>query len=321
MRIEEFKNDVDKGLSSCLKSLPSKYFYDKKGDELFVKIMHLPEYYVTRAEFEIFKSQTKNIITSLELNTNIYFELIEFGAGDGVKTKELLHVLDKENYKFEYVPIDISQNAIDTLDEKLSIELPNVSIKPKQGDYFEILKSLKDNHHPKVVLFLGSNIGNMTDETATKFIYRLGAYINHNDKLLLGVDLIKSKSIVLPAYNDSQGVTKEFNLNLLHRINCELDADFVLADFYYQPDYSEKEGIVKSYLVSAKAQNVRIKKINKVYKFTKGEKILTEISRKYNDKTINEIICNTDFKIIGKLSDSKKYFSNYILSKLTSENN
>ncbi len=105
--LEEFKNDVNKGLSSCLKSLPSKYFYDKNGDELFVKIMHLPEYYVTRAELEIFKSQTNNIITSLELNTNIYFELIEFGAGDGLKTKELLNVLDKENYKFEYVPIDI----------------------------------------------------------------------------------------------------------------------------------------------------------------------------------------------------------------------
>lgn len=136
--------------------------------------MHLPEYYLTRAELEIFKHQTKNIITALEINPKTYFQLLEFGAGDGLKTTKLLHVLDKENYKFEYVPIDISRNALNSHEKKLSIELPNVSIKPKQDDYFEALKSLKDDHQPKVVLFLGSNIGNMTDETASKFIYRLG---------------------------------------------------------------------------------------------------------------------------------------------------
>ncbi|MBK5209763.1 MAG: L-histidine N(alpha)-methyltransferase [Flavobacteriaceae bacterium] len=313
--LEKFIKDVDKGLSSYEKSIPSKYFYDKNGDELFIKIMHLPEYYVTRAELEIFKHQTKKIITALEINTKTYFQLIEFGAGDGLKTKELLRVLDKENYKFEYVPIDISQNALNSLQKKLSIELPNVSIKPKQGDYFEALKLLKDNHHPKVVLFLGSNIGNMTDETASKFIYRLGAFIYPNDKLFLGVDLIKSQSIVLPAYNDSQGITKDFNLNLLKRINCELDANFEINNFYHHPEYSEKEGVVRSYLVSTVEQNVSIKKIRKVYKFKKGEKILTEISRKYNDETINEMIKKTDFKIIEKLSDSKKYFSNYVLVK------
>jgi len=120
---------------------------------------------------------------------------------------------------------------------------------------------------------------------------------------------------VLPAYNDSQGITKDFNLNLLKRINCELDANFEINNFYHHPEYSEKEGVVRSYLVSTVEQNVSIKKIEKVYKFKKGEKILTEISRKYNDEIINEMIKNTDFKIIGKLSDSKKYFSNYVLVK------
>lgn len=312
---EEFKNDVDKGLKSSPKTLPSKYFYDKKGSELFVQIMHLPEYYVTRAEHEIFKKQTKNIIEALQLNVDSYFELIELGPGDGLKTKELLHLLDLEKYKFDYFPIDISQNALNKLEKTINSELPNVSIKKKQGDYFQVLKSLKDSCHHKVILFLGSNIGNMSDDLAYNFIYKLGANLSTNDKLLLGVDLIKSELIVRPAYNDSKGITREFNLNLLKRINHELGGDFDLDKFSHHPEYSEKEGIARSYLKSSVEQKVSIKKIGKTYNFAKGESILTEISRKYNDENINKLISNTDFKIIKKLSDSKKYFSNYVLTR------
>lgn len=311
-----FKKVIDKCLSSDPKHLPSEYFYDKKGDELFIQIMNLPEYYLTRAELEIFKKQTKNIIETLQLNKNEYFELIEFGAGDGSKTKVLLQLLDKENYKFDYFPIDISKNALDSLEEKLNKELPNISIKKKQGEYFQVLKSLKNSNNLKVVLFLGSSIGNMADELASKFINELCNYLNYNDKLFLGVDLIKSESIILPAYNDNQGVTRDFNLNLLNRINLELDANFAIDKFYHQPEYSENDGIARSYLVSSIEQVVSIIKIGKTYKFAKGEKILTEISRKYNDDILNKIICNSDFKITEKLIDSKKYFSNYILQKV-----
>lgn len=312
---EEFIKDVDEGLSSEPKSLPSKYFYDKKGDELFVQIMHMPEYYLTRAEHEIFKNQTKNIIEALQLNTDTYFELIELGAGDGSKTKELLQLLDKDNYKFDYFPIDISQNALDKLERTINKELPNVSVKKKQGDYFQVLESLKDSHHHKVILFLGSNMGNMSDEIASLFIYKLGANLGFNDKLFLGVDLIKSKIIILPAYNDSKGITRDFNLNLLNRINIELEANFNIDKFTHQPEYIEKEGVAKSHIVSSIEQKVYIKKIDKTYNFAKGEKILTEISRKYNDEIINKIISDTDFRITGKLNDSKKYFSDYVLTK------
>ena len=143
--IDIFKKDVEEGLSDSPKYLPSKYFYDKKGDELFTKIMHLPEYYLTRAELEIFSNQSKKIIDSLQLDKNVFFELIEFGAGDGLKTKKLLGLLDKEKYKFEYVPIDISQNVLDILKSSLQKELPNVIVKPKQGDYFQVLNDLKNN--------------------------------------------------------------------------------------------------------------------------------------------------------------------------------
>ncbi len=313
--IEIFKKDVEEGLSDSSKSLPSKYCYDKKGDELFTKIMHLPEYYLTRAELEIFSNQSKKIIDSLQLNKNVFFELIEFGAGDGLKTKQLLSLLDEEKYKFEYVPIDISQNVLDILKSSLEKELPNVIVKPKQGDYFQVLNDLKNNKHLKIVFFLGSNIGNMPDIKAAEFIYEIGSYLNDNDKLFLGVDLIKDKAIVLPAYNDSHGVTKEFNLNLLNRINNELEATFKPDNFKHEVEYSEYEGIVKTYLVSNINQTVRINAVQKDFYFNEGEKILTEISRKYNDEIINKLILDTDFKIIEKLTDSNIYFSDYILVK------
>ncbi len=313
--IDEFKKDVANGLEAAEKSIPSKYFYDKKGDELFIEIMHLPEYYVTNAELEIFKTQTSDIVDALNLQKETYFELIEFGAGDGLKTVELLRFLDNENYKFDYIPIDISQNALNSIKKRFENSIPNVSVKPMLGDYFKVLNSLKNSSHKKVVLFLGSNIGNMDDEMAASFIYNLGSYLNNNDEILLGVDLIKSESVVLPAYNDSQGVTREFNFNLLRRINKELEADFIIDNFSHQPEYSEETGVVKSFLVSAIDQSISINKLNKKYNFKKGEKMQTEISRKYNDSIIQEIIEKTDLKISGKLSDSRGYFSDYILIK------
>lgn len=313
--IEQFKKDVDTGLSAASKHLSSKYFYDKRGDELFIKIMHLPDYYLTRSELEIFQKKSHDIVDLLQVNPNEYFELIELGAGDGLKTKELLKSLKDDNYKFDYFPIDISKNALNNLETSLSKELPTVSVKKKQGDYFEVLESFKDTQHPKVVLFLGSNIGNLDDNKAFEFIYKLGSNLGKNDKLLLGVDLIKPASIVLPAYNDKEGITAAFNLNLLHRINTELDANFNLAGFVHAPEYSEKDGIAKSYLVSTKTQTIAIKKLNKSFQFEKGEKIFTEISRKYNDEIIQKIIKHTDFNIQDRLTDSKKYFANYILNR------
>ncbi len=314
--ITQFKKDVDKGLSDFPKTLPSKYFYDKKGDELFVRIMNLPEYYLTRAEHEIFKKQKHKILQKLELDPNQHFELIELGAGDGTKTKELLKVLENEGYNFDYIPIDISQNALDQLENELSEEFPKLSVKKKQGDYFDVLTSLYDTLYPKVVFFLGSNIGNMSDDLATKFIYKLGESLRPNDKLFLGVDLIKSASIVLPAYSDSRGITKAFNINLLSRINKELDGDFNTNSFLHEAKYSENDGIAKSYLVSVKKQTVSLNGSGKKYDFEHGEKILTEISRKYNDKILSQILKDTDFVITDKLTDSKGYFADYILKRM-----
>lgn len=312
---EQFKIDIETGLSDSPKTLSSKYFYDEIGDALFVKIMHLPEYYLTRAELDIFKNKSNQIIDAFKIDKDTYFELIELGAGDGLKTRELLQRLLNQGYNFGYVPIDISQNALDQLEVSLKNDLPALSVKKQQGDYFEILADLKTSNHPKVILFLGSNIGNMNDEIAGQFIYELGANLSANDKLLIGVDLIKDESIVLPAYNDSQGITQAFNLNLLNRINNELGGNFDIEQFSHQPEYSESDGIAKSFLVSLKRQDVYIEALGQTYEFQKDEKIATEISRKYNDEIINGLIDKTDFKINEKLMDEKEYFANYIFTK------
>ena len=217
--MSQFKKDVIEGLSSEPKFLLSKYFYDEIGDDLFVQIMDMPEYYLSRSEFEIFSQKTNELINAFEVDKSGAFELIELGAGDGTKTKELLKELLKQGYKFDYTPIDISDNALTLLKANLLTEMPTLNVVPKQGDYFEVLSSFKESKRKKVILFLGSNIGNLTDDLSAKFLNQLNQNINSGDCLLLGVDLIKDVNVVLPAYNDEQGITSRFNLNLL--VDCK----------------------------------------------------------------------------------------------------
>lgn len=311
----QFRQDVHFGLSLPQKQLSSKYFYDKTGDELFMQIMQMPEYYLTRAEAEIFSQQSEQMIDLFGLKKDQFFELIELGAGDGTKTQKLLATLSAQHYDFDYIPIDISGNVLEHLEVSLAKQLPDVSVKVQQGDYFEALAQLHENHNPKVILFLGSNIGNQTDAQATKFIYDLGANLNPGDKLLIGVDRVKPEYIVLPAYDDKSGVTKAFNLNLLQRINNELGGDFIIDQFEHAPEYDEEEGVARSFLVSKVNQVVSIASLEASYHFKKDERIHMEISRKYTNEILHKIIKDTDFEIIGELSDSKNYFSDFILER------
>ena len=307
--LNQFKKEVLDGLSKTpQKSLPSKYFYDKKGDDLFVQIMALPEYYLTRSEMEIFQEKTEDIISALSLNKENKYSLIELGAGDGTKTVHLLKALVNKNINFEYFPVDISQNALDGIKSYLRTEVPTLIVKPNHNDYFKALENLKQDGTIKIILFLGSNIGNLVDELATEFIYQLGSNLFKGDKIILGVDLKKPKAIVLPAYNDSKGVTAEFNLNLLDRINKELGANFNRAQFEHAPTYDEHIGIAKSYIKSKIKQSVIIDGIE--FYFEKDELIHTEVSRKYDDQVLKQILSKTDIRWENKITDSKQYFAN-----------
>lgn len=312
---DEFAQDVLTGLSSNPKYISSKYFYDKVGSDLFVQIMHSDEYYVTDAELDIFQNKTSEIIDGLALDKDQEYEIIELGAGDGSKTIHLLSALLEREYSIEYIPIDISIDALKGLEKSLSTQLPDLSIKAQHGEYFSVLNQLKNNKLPKIILFLGSNLGNLTDEQSTEFIYALGCELQTNNKILLGLDMIKSREIVLPAYNDAKGITAEFNYNLLRRMNRELDADFVIDQFIHAPDYIESEGIAKSFLKSLVDQKVTIGRLNKIFYFNKGELLQTEMSRKYNDEVIGNILNKTDFKITDKIVDSKNLYANYIIEK------
>lgn len=313
--MEEFENDVLQGLSSSPKQLSSKYFYDKVGDRLFQQIMALPEYYLTRAENEILSTQTKIITDALKVSDNHQFELIELGAGDGSKTLHLLRHLTAQNFDFNYLPIDISSNALQGLSTKLKSELPSLNVSPKQGTYFNVLDDLGKSKVPKIVLFLGSNIGNLLDDQAKAFVMQLSNSLQAGDKVLLGVDRIKSREIVLPAYNDSQGVTSAFNLNLLTRINRELNADFNLDAFVHVPEYSEDDGVARSFIQSTQDQEVTIGALGQKFVFEKGEKIHTEISRKYNREILTSILENSDFEIVEEFTDTEALFSDYLLVK------
>lgn len=313
--IEQFKLDILEGLGKPEKTLPSKYFYDQKGDKLFQEIMALPEYYLTRSELLIFQSQAADIVSSFACSKNQKFELIELGAGDGTKTIELLKELTAQGYDYDYVPIDISQNALDGLHTMLQLKMPTLKIKPQQGTYFGVLQDLKHKEIPKVILFLGSNLGNLDDSSASQFLYQLGANLSEGDKILLGLDQIKPKHLVLPAYNDSKGITREFNLNLLDRINRDLGGNFNREHFDHAPEYDELEGIAKSYIVSLADQEVHIKALNRSFQFAQGEKIHTEISRKYTDAILNQLLEPTDFEWQHKFHDPSHYFANYVLQK------
>ena len=311
--IEQFKADVANGLSATPKSLLSKYFYDEIGDKLFVQIMHMPEYYLTDAEMEIFEHQAEKLAALLAPATGT-FDLIELGAGDGTKTVHLLKELQKHR-EFCYKPIDISSHALASLKDFLQSEMPDLKVETQQGDYFEVLKGIADNGNPKAILFLGSNLGNMLDHNAKRFLSSLDNAMNAEDKLLLGLDLKKKREVVLPAYNDAAGITKAFNLNLLTRINNELGGNFDVDSFEHAPEYNEEEGVAKSYIRSKVDQEVRIDSLGESYYFEKGERIHMEISRKYNEEILNAILGDTSLVLQEVIKDSKNLFADFILTK------
>lgn len=303
--IEQFKKDVDTGLSASIKHLSSKYFYDDIGSQIFQKIMAMPEYYLTDSEFEILSLQAKQI--AKKLNFKDSFNIIELGAGDGYKTIRLLKNFTELGLDFTYVPVDISKKAIDILLEKVANEIPGFKVKPFVGDYFKLLSAMP-NDIPSLVLFLGSNIGNFKQEAAQSFLNSIQSHLKPNDKLLIGFDLQKNPITIKNAYDDPHGITKAFNMNLLHRINKELGADFRLDKFDFYCHYNPINGEVKSYLVSLKQQDVYIKSLDKTYSFDFNELIWTELSKKYAVTEVENLCIASNFKLTYNFLDCKHYF-------------
>ncbi len=306
--LSQFAEDVRRGLSVSPKSLSSKYFYDDEGSRLFQEIMKLPEYYLTGCENEIFSTQTDAIYHSFANGDNA-FDLIELGAGDGTKTAVLVDHFLKQNAEISYSPIDISQEALDALTEKFNAEFPDLAMKTLNGDYFRILKSLKNSRgRRKVLLFLGSNIGNFSRSQALDFFRQLRAVMNPNDLLFIGFDLQKDPHVIANAYDDAAGVTAEFNLNLLRRINRELGGNFDLDKFTHYANYRPVEGSARSFLVSREQQTIHIDALNRDFQFDQWEAVFMEISQKYSLKMIADLAAESGFEVKQNFFDSKGYY-------------
>jgi dimethylhistidine N-methyltransferase len=310
-----FAQDISLGLNSTPKTLSSKYFYDAKGDKLFQQIMALPEYYLTRKEFEILEKQHEEILKPI-LDLGVPFNLVELGAGDGVKTKILLRYLESKTVEFTYYPIDFSGSVLEELVDDLRQEFPNLKVTAIENTYRGALRDKAwDNGKLSLILFMGANLGNFQLQEAFEILDHLRIGSSYKDFVLIGLDLKKDPQTILNAYHDSHGVTEAFNLNLLHRINRELEADFNDDDFVHWPTYDPVSGECRSYLVSKKKQTVNIHRLDQAIHFDAFESIFMEVSKKYSLEEIKDLADRSGFKHIQNFTDSEDFFVNSLWQK------
>ncbi len=313
--LSELVTDTLRGLSANPKFLLSKYFYDDIGSSIFQDIMCMPEYYLTDCEHEIFTTHKKEI-TDAFIKDALHFELVELGSGDGLKTKILLNAMVSRSSGLKYIPIDISPKANIELVESLAREIPSLKVNAQTGDFFSVIKQL--NGHSalrKVILFLGSNIGNFEDAELNLFLSQLSEFAHRGDKVMIGFDLKKSPDIIMNAYNDPHGHTRRFNLNHLARLNRELGADFDISNFEHHTDYNPQTGAVKSFLVSTKNQTVHIESLAENFRFNQWETIYMELSRKFDLKTIETLAATHGFRVEQNFTDSRNYFADSLWVK------
>ncbi|MEW5975030.1 MAG: L-histidine N(alpha)-methyltransferase [Acidobacteriota bacterium] len=304
---DNFALDVLVGLSSTPKSLPSKYFYDARGSELFRQISKLPEYYLTERELEILKRRRQDF---LAFAGDRPLNLVELGAGFSQKTIVLLEEFIGAGLAMQYVPIDISEPAMANLVKSLGELFPQLEVNGLVTDYFNGLKWLNRRHRRRnLVLFLGSSIGNFTHAGACFFLRNLWNCLNHDDGVLIGFDMKKDIDLLLQAYNDRQGLTREFNLNLLRRINRELGGTFDVGKFRHFGTYNVFSGAMESYLVSQEQQSVFIEAIGRSFSFQPWEPVHTEYSYKYSTFDIEQLARETGFEVEQHVQDSRRYFT------------
>ena len=307
-----FAQDVLTGLSKKQKTLSSRYFYDGVGSQLFQQIMNLPEYYLTNCEYDIL-NRNKAEISRLFAQSD-YFHLVDLGAGNALKTKIIIKELAQQEFSFDYVPVDISGDAMQALTNNFSAEIPDINVQAVVGEYFEALEWLHRNKpERKVILFLGSNIGNFTLAESIFFLQKVRSYMQPGDSLFLGADMRKDPDIILEAYNDATGITAAFNLNLLQRINRELEGNFQVEQFKHYALYNPWAGVMQSFLISEQKQEVYIGATGNTFQFDAWEAIHTESSHKYTLSGIEQMASKSNLRVKTVFWDQKNYFADLLL--------
>ncbi len=308
---KSFAEEITSSLTQNSKFINPKFFYDKKGSDLFELICLLPEYYLTRTEISILKNFQSSISLYVDLNTN----LVELGSGSSVKTRLILDILTKLQPKTEYFPIDISEILTESSEQLLN-DYDTLHITGIVDSYeggLEFLKNYDDKKN--LILFLGSSFGNFTPDIGKLFLDNIFSTMKSGDLFLIGLDLVKDNNILESAYDDSQGITSKFNLNVLSRINDELDADFNIDNFSHYSLYNETEQRIEMNLRSLVSQSVIIGKSNMSLNFNQDELIHTEYSHKYHISQIEKLLIDVGFEIKNMWLDDKKYFSLTLVSK------
>jgi dimethylhistidine N-methyltransferase len=314
----EFAADVRAGLTARPKVLPPKYFYDDLGSKLFEAICRLPEYYLTRAESEILSRHAEAIIEA----TDGPARLIELGSGSAEKTRYLIEALLQRQPELHYLPVDISDHSLEASSYELLKTYIDLRITAYAADYFTALKALaeagksKQDYRRTIALFLGSNIGNLDEHESRAFLRAVRRVFDSGDALLLGADLKKSADVLVPAYDDALGVTAAFNLNVLARINRELDGDFDLQKFAHRAVYNDSQSRIEMHLVSCEPQRARIRAIDLEIRFEAGETIHTENSYKFDAEQLAALARDTGFALRRTWRDEAENFSFNLLTAI-----
>ncbi|MEU3914467.1 L-histidine N(alpha)-methyltransferase [Streptomyces sp. NPDC029721] len=294
------RKDVLRGLTRVPKELPPKWFYDARGSELFEEITRLPEYYPTRAEREILLGRAREIAAVTGART-----LVELGSGSSEKTRHLIEALPALE---TYVPVDVSESALTGAAESLLAAHPGLKVHALLADFTAPLH-LPDSPGPRLVVFLGGTIGNLRPAERAVFLASVRAMLSPGDALLMGTDLVKDEAVLVAAYDDAQGVTAEFDKNVLAVIDRELGADFHTADFDHVAVWNREHEWIEMRLRARSAVTVKIRALDLVVPFAEGEEILTEISAKFRQEGVRRELAEAGLELSQWWTDSEGRFA------------
>src|SRR3954466_11245716 len=306
--VSEIVGDVFEGLTKTPKSLPPRLFYDAAGSALFEEITHLPEYYLTRTEAALLQQYSGEIAGRVGSNVDV----IELGAGTAAKTGTILKALSQRQLRVNYYPVDISSSALQVAVESLNGSHPRVRVHPVATNYVADSQFLESVSGRRLVLYLGSSIGNFEPDEAQLLLQRMRAHMNPGDYLLLGTDLVKDTAVLLPAYDDAEGVTARFNKNILARINRELGGNFDLNLFRHVAVWNPERSRIEMHLESTLDQMAKIKLLGLDVPFKKGERIHTENSYKYTIPGVRKTLLQAGFEIEATWTDDMNWFGTHL---------
>lgn len=295
--------DVRQGLTHRPKRLPPKYIYDEVGSRLFEEITRTPEYYVTRTEMQLLQEVAGEIVRQVEPR-----DLVELGPGSSAKTRVLLDAMRDEDLLERYIPVEVSPSMVETTSRRLSKEYPGLRIHGVIGDFLRHLDKVPEGDR-RLVIFLGSTLGNLAPEEALRFLRHVAGSLGPEDAFLLGADLVKPKEVLEAAYNDAEGITARFNRNILEVVNRNLGGEFDSERFSHVAFYNPEESRIESYLEADEAQEVRIRDLDITVRFEEGERIHTEYSHKYTRDSVEAYLGQAGLELQRWFTDARNWFS------------